>query len=199
MRRTLWRRRACPFRVGGGGVRSSPRWCVLHGRVPIIDPRARASVKARSAVLAALIFPGVFARTPFIIDRRLNRAAAPTRPMEVHYHRTATAAHCVCGVRGSCVYFDGDGAGRVSAHTLSPRSTLAALPSHRIPARWSHWTGPRLFYFVLFSVSAAGRTHSHCSLTHAYAYYVHARTHLLTRTSDRLTYAYGFVHIYTFT
>jgi len=68
--------------------RASRSWCVvcLHGRrVPIIDfPRTRSAYhrkrsvaeKARCAT-AALIFQGVFARTPFIIDRRLKRAAPP--------------------------------------------------------------------------------------------------------------------------
>lgn len=58
---------------GGGGT-------FVHGRVPIIDPLARARVPAKARLVAAtLIFPGVFARTSVIIDRRPIRADPPLR------------------------------------------------------------------------------------------------------------------------
>jgi len=42
------------------------------------------------------------------------------------------------------------------------RLTLAALPSHRIPTRWSHWTGPPFIsFFIFFSYPPLGaRTHN---------------------------------------
>lgn len=94
-----------PFRVGGGDGAFFTVAC------QIIDPLARAvAVKARSETTAALTFPGVFARTPFIIDRRLNRAAlSPPGPS-----RENTTVSLRRRLR-ACVYFDGDGRSRAIA------------------------------------------------------------------------------------
>lgn len=84
--------------------------------------------------------------------------------------------YCVCVAR---VFILTGTVPVVRARTLSSRSTLAALRSHRITARWSHWTGPRLFLFYFFFVSVAGRTHSHHSLTHAFTY-VHTHSAVIS-------------------
>lgn len=72
----FWKRRRAWF------SRAPKRWrgTFVHGRVPIIDPLARARVPAKARLVAAtLIFPGVFARTSVIIDRRPIRADPPLR------------------------------------------------------------------------------------------------------------------------
>lgn len=88
-------------------------------------------------------------------------------------------------VRVVGVYFDGDGAGGARAIA---RLTLAALRSHRIPARWSHWTGPRLFRFFFFYIRR---------WAHARAI---TRTHTRTRFVEcvvriRRTVLYTYVHV----
>lgn len=99
-----------------------------------------AAEKARWAT-AALIFPGVFARTPFIIDRRLKRAAPPRIRDRCLFWRW------VLGY----VYFAGLIPLRTRARSPLPdHRTLAALRLHRIPGRWSHWTrSPFIFLFHL--------------------------------------------------
>lgn len=95
--------------------------------------------------------------------------------------------HCVC-VAG--VYFDGTcshgplrGAS-ASSHAIA-RSTLAALRSHRIPARWSHWTGPPfILFYLFFSYPPSG----------ARTRYMHARIRS-AQWCCCTAYAYSFVHI----
>lgn len=70
------------------------------------------------------------------------------------------------------------------------RLTLAALWSHRIPARWSHWTGPPfilLYIYFPFFCRIRRRAHARATLTH-----VHTRIVQPARASYA---AYSFVHI----
>lgn len=174
---------------GGGGVRSL---LVVHGRVPIIDlpsPRGVCRWKRAWRPSAALIFPGVF-RTHAVYHwppgHPSHLQKGRCRPGVVYARRRARPSVAASW----CLFWRGRIASRsvARARSLSPRLTLAALRSHRIPARWSHWTGPPLiffYYFFIFIFSfsyppPAARTRN----THAHASYAPAPLE------------YGFVHTY---
>jgi len=143
-------------------TRASRSWCVLHGRrVPIIDfPRTRASqsVPWRRSALGdgRPYFSGRF-RTHAVYHWPPAEKGGPapyTRPVFILMLGTRLRIFC----RSHSL-----------AHARSPpppeRHTLAALWTHRIPGRWSHWTrSPFIFLFRLvwiFFPRSRSRTHTY--------------------------------------
>lgn len=144
----------------------------LHGRrVPIIDfpPRAHAPPKAASrggeSALgdgAALIFPGVFARTSLIIDRRPKRAAPPSVSDRCLFWRRVRLGYVVAGLYFTRACSPPSRLTHVGGTAVAP-DTRPLVPLDPIPVYiFISFSLVRFFFHTLPPpVTAAKLTHAH--------------------------------------